>query len=259
MLLFSSYRRHPLALRLARFTASLGPPTRDTDGPVRDPLRTDKVVEEDRHKQVRGAFEEYMQKKQSAQADPTSLFSRLQKSHSEMPQKKGFNTRLGPMKSQAGGRARQSSRGQTFPSSNDPDLVVASSNVRGRKTKSRRNLRAKGDRDSERGRKADRKLDAIDVALGQWDSIVAAAQSGKVFNTEDMDEFDQFLGDILIEAAKSPSGEVRTIIKSPSFNRIQIPEPRPMKQLLASMHPNIYTAEVGSDGYLLGAQAWEVC
>ena len=98
---------------------------------------------------------------------------------------------------------------------------------------------------------------AIEALLFANDFFQKAAKSGKTLDTSDMDPADAFLADVFMESQKTDSGEYRVVHESASFGRVEIPQARPMEQLVTSMTPNIYAAPTGSAGYTLGAQAWD--
>jgi len=47
-------------------------------------------------------------------------------------------------------------------------------------------------------------------------------------------------------------------MKTSWFNKTEIPKPRTMKQLVRSIHPDIYKVSPGCMAYDVGVEAWDV-
>ncbi len=76
-----------------------------------------------------------------------------------------------------------------------------------------------------------------------------------------MEEFDQFVGEILVESAKTSEGVVWSSLElgtEAKRKRIRIPHPRTTRQLARAVTPQIRSAPPGSFGYNLASEAWMV-
>lgn len=74
----------------------------------------------------------------------------------------------------------------------------------------------------------------------------------------DMDPIEKFFADAFMESFRHKNHEVSVVIDKEGTNRIRLPTPRPTRELVASLYPNITSVskETDQDAYQLGEEAW---
>jgi hypothetical protein len=96
------------------------------------------------------------------------------------------------------------------------------------------------------------------LAMLSDEALTEAAKSGNSIDTRGMDPVDAFFAELYLESLKTEDNSVRSVIESPKFRRAQLPKPRSIHQLMASLHPAITSVAEGTDGHKLSSQAWQV-
>jgi hypothetical protein len=114
--------------------------------------------------------------------------------------------------------------------------------------------RSGDDRDS---RRASLVPDEIKGYINDVGDIAEQLQKGRVIHDSEADEFDQFFTNMFAESVKSKDGVVHEVLLTDEFFKVKLPRARTLKRLVDVTTPKI-NEPVESDGYVLGAQVWNV-
>eukprot|EP01035_Chromulina_nebulosa_P020185 gene20185-26203_t len=112
---------------------------------------------------------------------------------------------------------------------------------------------AKSTRDSEEKSKSDLEDESL-LDMNYFKDIVSRGYS---IEESEMDDFDKFTLDILLESIKSPDGEVLGMEYTPEFYRVRLPEHRPLIELIDSTKPRIQSVKNDTEGYNVALDAWD--
>lgn len=85
-------------------------------------------------------------------------------------------------------------------------------------------------------------------------------KKGAVMDYSEMDTADKFFADMFMESYKSKTGEVKFVGEPPQFKRVRIPKPRPTRELLETLVPDIDSVDPKTDpeSHELASEAWLV-
>ena len=120
--------------------------------------------------------------------------------------------------------------------------------------KKRRGTGPEGEGSGGGGRFGDTMPPAVKAMLDD-DAFFQAIQKGYSIDTRGLDGIDVFLAEVYLNSLKTHDGRVRTVVESPGLRRTQLPKPRPIHQLIASMRPMITSVPEGSEGHKLGTNS----
>lgn len=81
---------------------------------------------------------------------------------------------------------------------------------------------------------------------------------GMEIDTNDMDEVDKFFADVYTESQKTTDHTYVAFLKNEQFNRVQIPKPRTLAQLLHTITPEVPPEVTHPYARKLLEQSWEV-
>ena len=117
--------------------------------------------------------------------------------------------------------------------------------------KKRRGTGPEGEGSGGGGRFGDSMPPAVKAMLDD-EAFFQAIQKGYSIDTRGLDGIDVFLAEVYLNSLKTSDARVRTVVESPGLRRTQLPKPRPIHQLIASMRPMITSVPEGSEGHKLG-------
>lgn len=85
-------------------------------------------------------------------------------------------------------------------------------------------------------------------------------KKGASMDYSEMDSADKFFADMFMESYKSKTGEVKFVGEPPQFKRARIPKPRPTREILATLVPDISSVDPKADveSYEIASEAWLV-
>jgi hypothetical protein len=116
------------------------------------------------------------------------------------------------------------------------------------------------DEDEEGGKDDDKDIPP-EVAAYLFDTPFFEEKLNKGLNMDfgDMDPVDKFFADCFMESFKHNDHEVSYHLEKEGNSRIRLPQPRPTRDLVASLIPNITSVSRTEDtkAHLLGSEAWQ--